>query len=246
MLVENYSSGFLSAGIGTTDTTISITPGNSLPTGTGIFTAILWNSIAYTAPSQDPNAEIVWGQYASANTYTIQRGMEGTVAVAHGIGALVGLYITAGVLSIPYVKVSETQSSGTGSQTSISTNTWVDVVLNNKDVDSASIANLASNQLTLPAGTYKVRARVIIYETQDTQIRLYNNTASSAISLGTSEFAASAGNYTTNCYLEDQFTLTSQSALSIQINASGSGMTGVASSIGTEVYTIAVFEMVNS
>ena len=98
MILKNFSSGILASGIGTGDTTIVVNAGNTLPSIAGTFTATIWNNVTYADPSQDPNAEIILGVYASANTYTITRAQESTPAVAHSAGAVVGLYLTAGVL----------------------------------------------------------------------------------------------------------------------------------------------------
>lgn len=247
MLVENYSSGFLAVTINSSVTSISVNPGHSLPTTPGIFTAIIWNSSSFSAPSQDPNAEIIWGQYSSPNTYTITRGMEGTVGVAHAQGALIGLYITAGVLSIPYVKVSNTQTPGTAGGTATS-GSWGTVPLNTKDNDTSGIATLASNQITLPAGTYKVRGFSTFFQTNNSQIRLYNVTGSAAILYGQVVYPIAAGPGVPSI-ISGQIILNVQSTLSLQyqvqqtVSTTGLGESG---SFGPEVYANLEFEMINT
>ena len=251
MLVENYSAGFLAANIGTSDTTISINPGHSLPTIVGgVFVAIIWNSGGYASPSQDPNAEIVWGQYFSPNTYTITRGMEGTPPVAHNAGALIGLYITAGVLSIPYIKVSETQPNGTPGQSPVSTaNTWETAVLNTLDIDTARISSLGSNQLTLPAGTYEVEVFVPMGQVGTGQARLYNVTAALQLLLGTSIYAPSGAGGQGGSKIVGRFALLVSSAIAVQYqitNLGGSPAIGNNAGITTEVYTIMELKLVNT
>ena len=103
MIVENFSSGVLTSPIGVSDTVITVNTGNTLPVTPGVFTAIIWNNLAYTSPAMDLNAEIVLGQYSSINTYTIVRAQEGTLAAGHNSGVAIGLYITAGVIyGVPF------------------------------------------------------------------------------------------------------------------------------------------------
>ena len=69
------------------------------------FRLTIWNAAVYgyTNPAADPDMEIVevtaatpYGYYAAE--YTITRGMEGTVDVAHSAGDTVALLITAGMI----------------------------------------------------------------------------------------------------------------------------------------------------
>ncbi len=70
---------------------------------------IIWDSVTYPNPADDPNLEIVTANYSgSLNVYTISRAQENTVAVSHSSGASCAMTITAGViqqfgLNIPYV-----------------------------------------------------------------------------------------------------------------------------------------------
>jgi len=56
--------------------------------------------------------------------------------------------------------------------------TWTDRTINNKAVDTASICTFASNQFTLPAGTYRLDIWVNTQGTYGTQSRIYNVTDS--------------------------------------------------------------------
>ena len=47
-------------------------------------------------------------------------------------------------------------------------------ILNTKDSDTQSIASLSGNAVTLPSGTYIVRGSALFYNTNLSQIRLYN------------------------------------------------------------------------
>jgi hypothetical protein len=141
----------------------------------------------------------------------------------------------------PYVKVSETQSSGTGAGNG-STGAWNTRVLNTKDSDTANIATLSSNQITLPAGTYLVRASSPFINCAQAQARLYNVTASAVLINGSS----AANNSTTvqnDSLISGIITIASTSVLAIQyqIYSNNSNALGTPSSFGTEVYTVAEF-----
>ena len=147
-----------------------------------------------------------------------------------------------------YVKASETETSGTNGQTSLSgTATWITVVLNTKDSDPASIATLNSNQITLPAGTYICDIYTPIYRTTAAQTRLQNITASSTLLIGTSDESPNTTNQATvKSVIKGEFTLGVSSAIAIQVNVSNTtnAQIGYPSSIGTEVYTVATFQKV--
>lgn len=247
MLVQNFSSGTLSSSITNSQTTLAVNLINTLPITPGIFTAIVWNNTAYPSPALDPNAEIIWAQYSSLGNYIIVRGMEGTAAVAHSAGATIGLYITAGVLSIPYIKCSNTQSSGTNGGAATS-GSWQTMPLNTKDNDTANIANLTSNQITLPAGTYKVHASAPFYRGSGEQMRLYNITNSSVLVTGNTSSSATTDNTETINEINGIFTLTAQSILQLQYQVSISNAAGLGQglSFGPEVYAVIEFEMINT
>ncbi len=142
-----------------------------------------------------------------------------------------------------YVKVSNTQSSGVsgGTATSGAFNTCI---LNTKDFDTTSIGSLATNQITLPAGTYMVRGRQVFFQTNLCQVRLQNITASTTLLTGESQSANSGDSTTTASQLSGQITLSVSSALSLQYQVSSTKATtglGTATSFGPEVYAILEF-----
>ena len=164
MILKNFSSGILASGIGTSDTTITVNADNTLPSVAGTFTAIIWDNTTYTDPSQDPNAEIVLGVYVSPNTYTITRAQENTSAVAHSIGAVVGLYITAGVLGTnlpPGYGCSYYDNEGGGFGQNITSAAYRIIHYNTKNFDIASEFNTSTYLYTATvSGYYQVNAQV--------------------------------------------------------------------------------------
>lgn|ERR1700741_2411216 len=146
-------------------------------------------------------------------------------------------------IQLPYVKVSERQSSGTGAGNP-SIGSFIARVLNTIDTDTASIASLGSNQVTLPAGTYITSVVAPFYGTELVQLRLYNVTSSTVLLTGQSSYMALNGG--APVYLSGLFTLSVSSAIAVQYqvqNSASSGL-GQACSFGQEVYTIAEFTKV--
>lgn len=154
----------------------------------------------------------------------------------------------ANLESFPYVKVSETQASGTNGQSTVSTGSWLTAILNTKDSDTASIASLGSNEVTLPAGTYKVFARVPFNSTGLSQARLYNATGSAVLLIGSGACAvrvSGSGNSQDDSVIQGVITLAGSTIVALQYQitttASGNAAIGGACSFGTEVYSVAEF-----
>jgi len=63
--------------------------------------------------------------------------------------------------------------------------------LNTVVTNTITGASLATNQITLPAGTYRVWARAPAFNTNNHKIRLYNVTDAAVTAVGSSEYASS-------------------------------------------------------
>ena len=89
-----------------------------------------------------------------------------------------------------YLRVQEEQPSGTGGGTP--STGWQTRVLNVVKTNTIDGASLASNTITLPAGTYKIEASAPGFSSTH-QLRLYNITQSAAALVGTSTLAGGMG-----------------------------------------------------
>lgn len=144
-----------------------------------------------------------------------------------------------------YVKVSNTQTSGTAGGT-ITSGSWLAATLNTKDNDTSSIATLNSNLLTLPSGTYIVHAVMPMNENASAfggQIRLFNSTDSSVLIIGQS-LSTGGANVNVSFSLFGEFTLSATKNVSLQYQTTRTETTdgqGAASSFGTEVYAVVDF-----
>ena len=103
-------------------------------------------------------------------------------------------------------------------------------------------ASLASNQITLPAGTYYIQASAPVYNSDSHKIKLRNTTDSSDTIIGSSERGGTTSNSQSRSILSGRFTIAAQKVFEIQhrldTTGAGSDGLGVRSNMSvTEVYT---------
>ena len=137
-----------------------------------------------------------------------------------------------------YIQFHNAQTSGTsgGNATAGSFETLV----LNTTVGSLKGASLASNQVTLPAGTYEIRASAPTIASNQHQIRWYNTTATATAVYGLSAYGGTTSSSSSRAFLLGRFTITSQAVFELQhrvtTNKTGDGH-GVASSFSvSEVF----------
>lgn len=138
------------------------------------------------------------------------------------------------------VVVQDQQAQNTNGGDAVS-GAWRTRTLNTEVVDTAAIATLASNEVTLPAGTYDVWASAPAYYCGSHQLRLYNVTGDAVLVTGQSSFAIASGGYypLTHAPLVGTFTLAGQSAVRLehQVETTNNGQGfGRPCNFTTEVY----------
>lgn len=139
-----------------------------------------------------------------------------------------------------YIHLREEQAQNTQGGT-FTSGAWRTRTLNTKSTDTGGIATLSSNQFTLPAGTYLIKATAPGYQCDRHQARLQNITDTSTTALSTTEFTASAGSATVSrALIYAEFTITAPKTFEIQhqcqTTKSSDGF-GVAANFTTEVYS---------
>jgi len=116
--------------------------------------------------------------------------------------------------------------------------------LNTSRVNGITGASLASNQITLPAGTYQIQAYATSTESGNTQTRFYNITDSTVAIVGITNYVANAGGITT---LGGSVVITGNKVFELQhrvgTTVAGNGF-GVAASWGTECYSYVIIAKV--
>jgi hypothetical protein len=156
----------------------------------------------------------------------------GSVTVIEGGGS--------GGSSLDYILITDQKSQNThgGSFTS---GAWRTRDLNTEVSDSGGHASVASNQITLAAGTYVVNAVAPAFHVNHHQIRLYDITNNSVLATGTCELSSDSDYYVTKSTLKGKFTLTGSTVIELQhyaettFNSYGYGQ---ACNFGNEIYSM--------
>lgn len=120
---------------------------------------------------------------------------------------------------------------------SFTTGAWRTRDLNTVAVNGIPGASLASNQITLPAGTYYVIAQAAIGPISNARLRLFNVTTAGLTLEGVNNGSVQTGNLTNSlAHLAGTFTLVAPTVLELQLYASvsyASSGNGAAMSLGT-------------
>jgi len=136
----------------------------------------------------------------------------------------------------------ETQNTSGGT---ITTGDWRTRPLNYEQSDTAGHASVASNQITLAAGTYITRIVSSVAYCGNHRARLQNITAGTTLLTGTSGYTTQASPYSTGeSFIAGLITLASSSVLEVQHRCGATQNTngfGQATNWGTEVYATVEF-----
>jgi len=142
-----------------------------------------------------------------------------------------------------YVCVRDKKAQGTNGG-SFDVGAWRTRDMNDEQADTAEICSVASNQITLEAGSYRVVVVAPAIEVGQHQTRLQNITASATLLVGTSEYSGPGGGVQTHSFIIGRFTLAAQSVLEVQHRGLGTKTIngfGVACNLTDEIYTVAEF-----
>lgn len=141
-----------------------------------------------------------------------------------------------------YAKFTDQKTSGThGGASSAGIQ---DRTINTVNVNNITGASLSSNNITLPVGTYYIKASAPAYACNGHSIYIYNNTSSSTISslTGSSEYVASGEGISTRSKIEGLVTLSASSSIKLQhYIETGSATFGLGRRSGSanpEVYSV--------
>ena len=93
---------------------------------------------------------------------------------------------------------------------------WRTRDLNTELSDPDGIVSISSNQFTLAAGSYLIKASAPAYTVMAHQVRLYNATDSSAVESGTSELTHSSYATTTRSFVSARFTISATKVFELQ------------------------------
>ena len=117
--------------------------------------------------------------------------------------------------AVSYAKITDTKAPTVAGGT-FTSGAWQTRTLNTKDSDDDLIVTLAANQLTLQAGSYRVKASAPGYEVGGHKIRLRNITDGATEIVGSSAYINPTINAMTHSFLSDEFTITSAKTFELQ------------------------------
>jgi hypothetical protein len=181
----------------------------------------------------DPNTS---EQIAGALTFSPTKSGQSTYRISWD-GSAFQVVILSAISG--YIKVSDQKASGTQGGTATTTNITAVRTLNTVEANTIAGASLAANTVTLPAGTYRVRASAPFCSTGTSKIFLYNNTDSTYTVIGDSLLTPGTAT------LYGQFTITAQKDFRIRYyvgTTSGTNDLGANVNSGqVEVYAQAEF-----
>lgn len=144
----------------------------------------------------------------------------------------------------PYVNVQDQKAANTAGGT-FTAGSFTTRTLNTIVNDTAGIASLASNQVTLPPGTYRCLIRAPGRAVNRHKAKLVNITTSTDLLIGCNGYSNNTNGDNNYSEIVGRFTLTNASALEVQHRCETTGTTnglGVESNFGiTEIYTVAEF-----
>lgn len=153
----------------------------------------------------------------------------------------------AGLYKPPYLCVVDEKSTGTDGGT-FTSGAWRTRDLNTTRANTITGASIGSNQITLPAGTFRIQATAPAAQgpaTDFAKARLYNITDAATVIVGTTSVigvAGSTGQSQERSLIVGRFTIASQKVFEIQHQISSSASTngfGHASGFSeVEVYTV--------
>jgi hypothetical protein len=145
----------------------------------------------------------------------------------------------------PMLHVRDEKASGTSPGSTGTAGATVTRTLNTVKKNSITGASLASNQITLPAGTYRFRGYAPSMNDRN-QAQLYSVTGAAVLHVGTSEFSSQSGGYaSTKSFLGGEIVLAGTTVIELRHYAQTIGGLGLAASSGqVEVYSEIIFEKV--
>lgn len=148
---------------------------------------------------------VTYAKIASAAIASAANIVAGAASKLVDAATLKSWYDSNGVFSNKLLHIQDQKSANTAGGSATAGNNTRD--LNTAVTNEISGASLASDQITLPAGTYYIEADVPAYAVNNHQAYLWNVTDSSVEVVGTSEYASSTYLGHTQSVIRGRFTI---------------------------------------
>ena len=182
-------------------------------------------------------------QTVKANADAIALKVPTTRQIIAGVGLSGGGDLSADrtlTVAIPTLYIEDQKANNTQGGSSVA-GAWTQRNLTQVVTNSISGASLASNRITLPAGTYFVEASAPAYLSNQHKLKLYNYTDSIDILIGSNEYSVNSTGVMTRSHLKGVFTLDAQHEVELRhyvASTYASQGFGVATNMGViEVYS---------
>ena len=150
-------------------------------------------------------------------------------------------------LSAPYINIQDQKANNTAGGT-FTAGSWQTRTLNTIMVDTAGLATLATNQITLPAGWWRCRITAPAYRVGRHQLRLRSITDALTVLVGTSAYAGTGTEVVTESTITGRFRLDVRTVLEVQHQGQATSATlgfgveaGSIFTVDREVYAVAEF-----
>lgn len=152
------------------------------------------------------------------------------------------------LVTTPYVRVEDQKAKGTVGGTA-AVAAWQTRVLNTEVQDTGGYASVASNQVTLAAGTWDIKVKVPGLQCGFHRAVVRNDTAGAVVLIGASGFVGGGDATEAHTFVQGRVTIASPAAFSVrhytQLATGGTSGLGVAANINDpdgagmlEVYTV--------
>jgi hypothetical protein len=153
--------------------------------------------------------------------------------IADDGGGAATLTVTGGGSSEGHILIVDSKSTGTHAGASTS-GSWQTRDLNTEKYDTGSNASVAANQITLAAGTYRVRASAPAVNGGAHQARLYDITNSAVLCSGTSAYCPNGASQSESVVI-GRFTIAGSTVIELQHRVQSSqGTFGLGVSSGAQ------------
>ena len=166
------------------------------------------NVVSLNSPTNAPGAADVAFKLPNAD------GTSGQVLKTDGSGNL-SFGADSGGKFASYAILVDQKTSGTNGG-SFTSGDWRTRDLNTEIADPDGIVSISSNQFTLQAGSYLIKAHAPAYKVGRHQIALYDITASSYVETGSSEYVDPTVNASTTSFLTARFTCSGSNVYEIR------------------------------
>ena len=192
------------------------------------------NVVSLNSPTSAPTSADVAFNLPNAD------GTSGQVLKTDGSGNL-SFGADSGGKFESYAIICDQKSSGTSAGT-FTQDAWQTRDLNTEIADADGIVSISSNQFTLQAGTYLIKANAPAYYVYDHMIKLYQTSGTPAdIAFGTSAYTGHASGVQTNSFLVARVTISGATTYEIRhkcVNTKTNNGFGENTGLGVEKYLI--------